>query len=112
MTWRDDLTSRGGMEACLICSSPTRSHVVLIKHDDATDEFRSTGDLDTADATAKVCHTCYESVDGDAERLIAEYIGYLRGVCEAADVDVVEFVREPEEVGTEIDEELLEGGVR
>ena len=112
MTWRDDLTSRGGMESCLICSSPTRSHVVLIKHDDAADEFRSTDDLDTADAAAKVCHTCYESVDGGAERLIAEYTGYLRAVCEAADIDIVEFIRHPEEVGTEIDEKLLEGGIR
>jgi len=112
MTWRDDLTSRGGMEACLICSSPTRSHVVLIKHDDAADEFRSTDDLDTADAAAKVCHACYESVDGDAERLIAEYIGYLRGVCSAADIEVVEFVREPEAVEAEIGDGLLEGGIR
>lgn len=112
MTWRDDLTSRGGMEACLICSSPTRSHVVLIEYDEEAEEFRSTDDLEETAAAAKVCHNCYESVDSDAECLIAEYIGYLRGVCEAADVDVVEFVREPEEVGAEIDEGLLEGGVR
>jgi hypothetical protein len=112
MTWRDDLTSRDGVEACLICSSPTRSHVVLIKHDDATDEFWSTDDFDAADAAAKVCHTCYESVDGEAERLIAEYIGYLRGVCSAADIEIIEVVRNPDAVEAEIDEKLLEGGIR
>lgn len=112
MTWRDDLASNGGMESCLVCSSPTRSHVVLIEYDDEAEDLAVTEDLDEADAGGKVCHSCYETVDGDAERLVAEYAGYLRGLVDAAGIELETLVRSPEDLDVEVDDELLEGGIR
>lgn len=112
MSWRDDLSSNCGMESCLVCSKTTRSHVVLLRYAEDAETLVVTEDLDEADAVGKVCHECYRSVDGDAERLVAEYAGYLRGLANAADVELEDLVRSPEDVDAEVDDEILEGGIR
>lgn len=99
--WRDDVASDLGVAACLLCQKPTRSHVVVIEWLDERETFEPTTQLDDADALAPVCHGCYRDVDGDAARAVDRYESYLRGLCEANDVDVATVVDDPESVELE-----------
>lgn len=94
----DDLKSRADMDNCLVCGSPTRSHVVLIAYDPDSGDMEAVGDMDDADGFGTVCHGCYQDADGDADRVVELYNARLDDVLDALGVDKEELTQRPDEV--------------
>lgn len=95
----DHLQSRvDGMDNCLVCSSPTRSHVALIRYDEEAGDMVAVDDVDDADGFGTVCHGCYSDADGDADRVVALYNERLNDVLSALGVEKEEIAERPDEV--------------
>lgn len=95
----DHLTNRvDGMDNCLVCSSPTRSHVVLITYNAETGDMEAVEDRDDADGFGTVCHGCYQDADGDADRVVELYNARLDDVLDALGVNKEELTERPDEV--------------
>lgn len=93
-----DVVDFDSMQSCILCSSTTRSHALLLDYDDAHDRLRPTTSVEDATAPAAVCHTCYERVGGDAELVVREYESWLRDLCRENDVELRDLVETPGEV--------------
>lgn len=94
----DHLKNRTDMDNCLVCGSPTRSHVVLISHNENTGDMDAVEDTDAADGFGTVCHGCYRDADGDADTVVDLYNARLDDVLDALGVDKEELTQRPDEV--------------
>lgn len=94
----DHLQSKADMDNCLVCGSPTRSHVVLIAYDADSADMVAVDSMDDADGFGTVCHTCYSDADGDADKVVALYNERLDNVLNALGVDKEELSQRPDEV--------------
>lgn len=94
----DHLKGRADMDNCLVCSKPTKSHVVLIAYNEETADMEAVAARDDADGFGTVCHSCYRDADGDADTVVALYNERLDGVLDALGVDKEELSKRPDEV--------------
>lgn len=94
----DEYKSKADMDNCLVCSSPTRSHVVLIQYDEETTDMVAVEDYEAADGFGTVCHGCYQDADGDADTVVRLYNERLDNVLDALGVDRQEIAERPDEV--------------
>jgi len=94
----DHLQSKAEMDNCLVCSTPTRSHVVLIAYDGDSATMVAVNTMDDADGFGTVCHGCYCDADGDADTVVELYNERLDNVLDALGVDKEELSQRPDEV--------------
>lgn len=92
----DHLKRKVDMDNCLVCSKPTKSHVVLIGYVDG--DMVAVESMDDADGFGAVCHTCYRDADGDADKVAALYNERLEAVLDAMGVDKETIAKNPDEV--------------
>lgn len=96
--WRDDLTAKTDMDGCMVCGSPTNSHLLLFNWDEDAEVFRATTDHEDADAYGHVCHGCYSDEDGDHGPILQQYGLKVQRLCDEYDLPVRMLVMEPGEV--------------
>ena len=94
----DHLRSKSEMKNCIVCSSPTRSHVVLLAYDSDSADMVGVESRPDADGFGAVCHGCYTDADGDADTVVALYNERLDTVLDALGVDKEELSQRPDEV--------------
>lgn len=94
----DELRSSAELDNCLGCSTPTRSHVVLVAF--LNDEPVPVSDEDDAEGFGTVCHTCFEAHDGSAKSVLTEYRDHLDRILAAVDADLsrLQVARKPAHV--------------
>lgn len=92
----DHLKSKAEMDNCLVCQSPTRSHIVLLTFDPETGNMVAVDELDDADGFGTCCHGCYETADGDADAVAQQYNERLDAVLEYVGVDKEQLAKDPE----------------
>lgn len=96
--WRDDLTQQVDMDGCMVCGSPTQSHLLLFVWDEDGGIFRPVTDHGEADAYGHVCHGCYTDEDGDHGPILQQYTVRCHDLCTKYDVDVSMLVDQPDTV--------------
>lgn len=95
----DHMSSRmDDMDNCLVCSSPTRSHLILIAYNDETGDMEAVDTLEDADGFGTVCHGCYQDADGDAEVVMDTYNAKLDEILEVVGVSKERLAQDPDEV--------------
>lgn len=102
----DHLQSRVDMDNCLVCQSPTRSHVLLLAYEPDSDSMVAVDHKDDADGFGPVCHGCYTDADGDAEKVARLYDARLDELLDAVDATKEQLANDPESIDVPDDFDL------
>jgi len=82
----DEYTSQiDGMDPCIVCQSPTRSHVLLVEYEAETNRMVAVDTIGEDTVFGTVCHDCYRDADGDADKVARQYDAREDKVLESMD---------------------------